>query len=656
VSRRSVWKRALGRARREVEARRHTVLDERLLRRARAGVLLTGEERRLVGQRLASQGPEPLVLPESPVEGARQAIDTERAMGDAAGALRGTIRLFGHDYDLLDPTAWHRDPLRDAPWPRRGHAQIRLDDPKRPGDVRMQWEAARFHHALCLARVHVASGGPDALKAFLAHVDAFERGCPAFRTIHWAVGMEVAIRAASWSFALEFFRGAPGLTPEWRERLVRLLFLHGLFLEHHIERHPLGFTTNHTLADHAGLCILGRMFRETAAGERWRSMGVAGLRACLTEQVLPGGAHAEGSLPYERFCLESGLAAFAVLNSEEREDLETPLRALALHLSAARLGSGMPFVGDGDDSFFPPFGYRPFDARDPLDPEAVLQAAETLLDIPGLRARPETEEAALWLGAPARGEARELLPATRLAQGFIRFESPPLSGLMIVRGRGGGWLPTHAHNDLLSIVLDLDGVPLLIDPGTGGYGCDRALRQRLRSTAAHSTLQVGEREQSPIDLLKTFEGPEGAPCGAQLLRADPPDIVGWHEGFGEDLIHTRRVHVRIGLLCIEDILAIRRPRRDAGAIESILRFRLAPGVGARLEADRGRVTCLVEVPSGRARFILLRPTSASWQIGAEPTSRRYGSHESAPVLEARQIHPLPHRWLTVVHGESLRNR
>jgi len=148
----------------------------------------------------------------------------------------------------------------------------------------------------------------------------------------------------------------------------------------------------------------------------------------------------------------------------------------------------------------------------------------------------------------------------------------------------------------------------------------------------------------------------GVPCGAQVLRSDPPDIVGWHEGYGGELVHTRRVHVRMRVLCVEDTLAVRRPRRAGRPVESILRFRLSPGAIPRLETHRGRAGCLVEIRSGTARFILLRPAATSWQIGSEPVSRRYGSQGPAPVLEARQVHPLPHRWLTVVHGVSPRNR
>jgi len=45
----------------------------------------------------------------------------------------------------------------------------------------------------------------------------------------------------------------------------------------------------------------------------------------------------------------------------------------------------------------------------------------------------------------------------------------------------------------LSLTLSVRGLPLLIDPGTGCYTSDRALRDRLRSTALHNTLTFDDR-------------------------------------------------------------------------------------------------------------------------------------------------------------------
>ena len=50
-------------------------------------------------------------------------------------------------------------------------------------------------------------------------------------------------------------------------------------------------------------------------------------------------------------------------------------------------------------------------------------------------------------------------------------------------------LPPHAHADALSVVLWLGGRALLVDPGSGAY--TGAVREQMRGTAAHNTVEVG---------------------------------------------------------------------------------------------------------------------------------------------------------------------
>ncbi|MBM3316481.1 MAG: heparinase II/III family protein [Candidatus Eisenbacteria bacterium] len=697
----SLWSRARRRLVRDLRAAAHTAADGRLLQafRARPSVpkaprvrlaARLGEDPRAAvsaaGEGRDAPSPTGLVLPRPPAallgDWVRGRPDwPARARADAADALADRLSCFGRQWALADPGAWHRDPLRSKPWPRRPHALIRLDQPARPGDVRMTWEPARFHHALLLARASMAAraeraapGGAAAPEgdpcadALLRHIEAFRRGSPPFRGIHWAVGMEVAIRAANVVFALEYLRG-PGLAAAERPRLLRWLSLHGLYLEHHLERHGLGFTTNHTLADHAGLAVLGRFFAGTPAGARWLDLAANGLQACLQEQVLIGGAHAEGSLPYERFALEAGMVACLALGAERAEKLRRPLLRMAAHLRDARLGEELPFIGDGDDSFFPPFGMLPDAQRRPLDPRAVLQVAAAVLGEPSLRGAEETEESAWWLGAggataqaaetaaPAsgpggaapperggnRGAPRRVgtrpgpqggggRPAPNPAEksfwrhrgtGTVPFRAGPFRGFLVSRGSGEGWLPTHGHNDLLSIVLSIDGVPVLIDPGTGGYACDRELRHRLRSTSAHSTVQLDDLEQSPLRARATFEGPGIVPGGIDLVRDDPLRVCGWHGGFGgrayyaardargrgadpeavrrswenasSGFQHTRRLFAVRGQLCIEDVVFSPTPLgAEEAAWEEIgpgesrtttLRLRLASDLRPRLAVD-----------------------------------------------------------------------
>jgi uncharacterized heparinase superfamily protein len=57
--------------------------------------------------------------------------------------------------------------------------------------------------------------------------------------------------------------------------------------------------------------------------------------------------------------------------------------------------------------------------------------------------------------------------------------------------------PGHAHCDLLSFELDVDGRPVIVDSGVHGYDGD-PYREYARSTRAHNTVMLGELEQSEI--------------------------------------------------------------------------------------------------------------------------------------------------------------
>ncbi len=724
-NRRSLWVRARRRTGREIGAVRGAWADARDLRAFRRG-LLTGDELRAAAERLAddprgasaaagvgaragarvgARGGAGLVWRSVPAERLdewRRAHPgwAEQAVQESRDARESTLPLFDHRYRLDDPGAWHRDPLRRAPWPLRPRTMLRLSG---SGDVRMQWEVARFHHALLLGRAWSASRDPAYPQAFLRQVACFEQGNPPYRGIHWAVGMEVAIRAAAIVFALEHFRGAPELDAAWRERLVRLLLLHGHFLEHHIERHPHGFTTNHTTSDYAGLSVLGRFFAAAGCGQRWLGLAAEGLAACLAEQVLAGGAHAEASLPYERYVLEAALVAALCLEPAAAEPLRGPIRRLAEHLRDARLPSGLPFVGDGDESFFPPFGFQPYAARDPLDPEPPLQVAAAWLELPALRREPATREEAFWLGAPVQAEpgappraepaappqaqasvpppaqasapqqVQDAAPApsrSQVGRGLVPFAAGPFAGVMVTRGSGEGWMPTHGHNDLLSLALDVAGEPLLIDPGTGGYNRDPALRHALRSTAAHSTVQLDGLEQSPLRAEAIFEGPPSVPGGVGASGETPAGSRDWHgeaplrprvshserslrlrawhrgwEGACAGVEHARRLSWRRQCLCIEDVITSPDGLDARGTHTTVLRFHLAPGLAPVSSGERG---CRVAVAGGELRFLLLRPREILWQIVPGCAARRYGDREDTSLVTAAQTGPLPHRWLAVL--------
>jgi hypothetical protein len=125
------------------------------------------------------------------------------------------------------------------------------------------------------------------------------------------------------------------------------------------------------------------------------------------------------------------------------------------------------------------------------------------------------------------------------------------SGYFVSRGSDGSHLVFdagphgylnggHAHADALSMTLTIDGLPLLIDPGTGSYTVDPQLRDRLRSTASHNTLELDGRPQStpagPFHWQRTAE----AHVHRWRTAAGLDYFDGSHAGY-EPVEHRRRV-------------------------------------------------------------------------------------------------------------------
>mgnify|MGYP000847843187 CR=1 FL=1 len=113
------------------------------------------------------------------------------------------------------------------------------------------------------------------------------------------------------------------------------------------------------------------------------------------------------------------------------------------------------------------------------------------------------------------------------------------------KGNGG-----HAHNDQLSVTLQIDGVDVIMDPGTYLYTPLPDRRNAFRSTAAHFTVQKYGAEQNPWVL-----GVEGLfsvareETFARVLFLTPTAIVMEHSGFGNKVyrvveILENKVYIR----------------------------------------------------------------------------------------------------------------
>lgn len=187
----------------------------------------------------------------------------------------------------------------------------------------------------------------------------------------------------------------------------------------------------------------------------------------IEEQVLPDGLHFERSLMYHKIVLEDILRVYMALNSAHHTgDAEKLIPAIQIMASAmVRLEQGFrrtPLFNDAGNNVS-------------KDKGALLRAIERHLSNS--------------VTLPAAAESFE-------ASGYFKLYHGGTAVLFDCGEIGPSYMGGHAHCDCLSFELSVRGKPLFVNSGTGQYQGE--LRSFFRSTAAHNTVMIDDREQSEL--------------------------------------------------------------------------------------------------------------------------------------------------------------
>jgi len=432
--------------------------------------------------------------------------------GAAHDARRRGDRLVSGEYDLLGYEGlrfdrhggaidWHLDPVSRRRAPKRFWADVPYLDPA-SGDHKVIWELNRHQHWLALGRAWWLTGDPRYRNRVIGEATSWMAANPPLMGINWASALELALRAITWTWAMELF--ADGEVSGEAPWLVDMLL--GLDVQlRQIERNlSWYFSPNtHLLGEALALYVCGRTWPELADGDRRAQVGCDILVDEIDRQVLADGFHAERSTHYHRYAVDFYLLALAAARATHDERRSAAFADVAARMAAALrqmtdTAGHVPLIGDDDGGEL-----FPIDRHAPDDVRPTLAWAAALLNRPELEIGP-VPESALWLTAAQQAErvlappSRQLadLESTVLAASGYHVSRRDGSLLVFDAGAHGFMNAGHAHADALAVTLHAGACPLLVDPGTGTYTMDPGLRDRLRSTALHNGVTVDGRSQA----------------------------------------------------------------------------------------------------------------------------------------------------------------
>jgi len=329
----------------------------------------------------------------------------------------------------------------------------------------------------------------------------------------------ISSRLLNWALAAATW-GAPD------DKTRQSYLLQARYLATHLERDVQG---NHLLKNACALAVASAL-----AWPEGRILALAQLREALGEQILADGGHFERSPMYHGLILEDLIVVEAALGTEGAF-LRPVIEKMAWFLAQILHPDGeIPFFGD-----------------------AVLGEAR----------RPAVLLALAGLAPDFAPDSVALEPS-----GYYTLRLPHAGLEMIVRGGPAG--PAHqlghAHGDLFSFELSVNGQRALVNSGTHGYA-DSPHRVWCRSEAAHNGIDVAGDPQ--LEAWGAFR--VGARHGVPAVHYAADEAFRGTAVLPNGTTIERVIKVDRDQLLFEDSAI---DRRAIDAIETVARLHLAPGL------------------------------------------------------------------------------
>ena len=383
--------------------------------------------------RLQRRRPGPLELPQ-----AAPPLDDE-AVRRLGGAALADLR----DDERSDPAA----PVLVA------GVEVDPEQPWQPAPGATALSAFTLHYHAWL--VPLAAGGEAARQRAWSALSAWLAAFPPSRAgldLAWHPYV-VSTRVRAWSALL-----AAEPPPDLALALAQALWQGLVLVEAHPEHDVAG---NHLLRNETALAAGAALFAgaEARAVQRGAEQRVLSL---LQDQFRPDGSHVERSTAYQAEAASDLLDVYAA----SHDPLETEPAANAAEAALGWLAHVSP-------------AYQPRPALNDAPPELGPSTASLLARAAALGLEP-------FRDLPAKTAPRYVVLGDERTRLLVDFDQPSRPDL-----------PYHAHADSLGIHVTVDGVPVIVERGTGTYepGPGRAW---WRSTAAHSTVLPAGQDTSEV--------------------------------------------------------------------------------------------------------------------------------------------------------------
>lgn len=374
--------------------------------------------------------------------------DPEIIKRNAEQATQNCFDILGSGNTCFTQIPWHADfklPLEQSPtsWKSSFYQDIQIGA-KQSGyspDVKTPWELSRFQHIYFLGMANQSN-------TFVHHVDDWIDQNPYLLGINWKCPMDVAIRAINLIWGFYFFAHDQTILESFWQKLICSLYDHLHYLENNWETSDK--PNNHYLADLLGHSYLSLFFINIKKTYRTHDATIANFMQQIDHQIHPDGASHEGSTKYHVLVIEMVLH-FKLLCATNGVELPATFHnKFALMKNFIRdctdHGNNLVMIGDDDSGKI----------------------------VAGIQIAPSQKISHTTYQNFGISIIHD--PSWHITFRHPTYQQHQPSG--------------HFHQDQLSITLSINGIPILIDPGSYLYTANAQWRNTLRSATSHNTFYL----------------------------------------------------------------------------------------------------------------------------------------------------------------------
>jgi hypothetical protein len=365
--------------------------------------------------------------------------------------------IFNQTTSLNDPEIWIKDPIHNSfllppcspnhlpfgPTLSLAYAQ------QQNADIRIAFELGRLHYLsqlACILTTMTSEQKNDVTTYIMTQIKTWHDQNPYLHGPHWYNGMEVSIRATNLICIYQHLYDQKLLTDADKKLLITLLYQHKQFIKTSFETSPT--PNNHYLADLVGYLHLLLFFQiPHTTIQRW----ITTTHQAFMQQFLPDGWAYEGSTGYHHLdtelLLHLSLISSLTQHPEKQQINQLYQKALTCLSQLQGPLAQIPFIGDNDSGKI----------------------------ITGInRLKKEEKEKNYFHHFQTMGLTCIKQKNLYVTMRHALFQTNRPTG--------------HYHRDDLSISAAINGLPILVDPGSGLYSGNPKLRHHFRSWQSHNGL------------------------------------------------------------------------------------------------------------------------------------------------------------------------